>query len=43
MFTNRTLLKGQRGTQCGGSNPINKAYARIDDPDNGKPGYFTAK
>ena len=43
MFKRRKYLKGEHGTQCGGSNPFDKTYARIDDPDNGKPGYFTAK
>lgn len=35
-------LKGGKGTAWT-SNHIDKEYARIDDPDNGKPGYFTKK
>lgn len=37
------LSKGGNGTLYNESNPQDKTYARIDDPDNGLPGYFTAK
>lgn len=40
MFTGSTNLKGGAGTPYN-SSKTNKAYARIDDPENGKPGYFT--
>ena len=43
MFNRRKKLVGQRGTACNGSVNITAKYACIDDPDNGKPGYFTAK
>lgn len=43
MFKGRTLLTGQEGTTCNGTNNINFVYARVDDRTNGKPGYFTAK
>ena len=36
-------LKGESGTTWSSSNPTDKTYARIDDPDNGNPGYFTYK
>ena len=39
-FNNRRLLVGGAGTTM--SN-VTLEYARIDDPDNGKPGYFTLK
>ena len=38
-----TGLKGGQGTQWSSSMQSNKDYARIDDPDNGNPGYFTYK
>lgn len=41
MFNRRKLLKGQRDTQCGGSNPIDKRYARLDLEN--QPGYFSIK
>ena len=37
-----TNLKGQNGTTWSSSR-ITALYARIDDPDNGQPGYFTYK
>lgn len=40
MFTGSNNLKGGAGTPYN-SSKTNKAYARIDDPENGKPGYFT--
>ncbi len=42
LFTGCTSLKGGAGTVFD-SDHDNTDYARIDDPDNGKPGYFTAK
>ena len=44
MFIRRTLLTGQNGTRCPGSNGnyINATYAKIDNaPDD--PGYFSVK
>lgn len=35
-------LEGGQGTKYN-ANYLGKDYARIDDPDNGKPGYFTRK
>ena len=43
MFDSCTYLRGGNGTLYNESNPQDKTYARIDDPDNGQPGYFTAK
>lgn len=43
IFSNDALLVGGAGTAYNVSNPIDKTYARIDDPDNGKPGYLTLK
>jgi hypothetical protein len=42
MFDNSTKLVGGSGTVYNSSN-VDKTYARIDDPDNGNPGYFTYK
>ena len=42
MFTNCGSLVGGAGTTYN-SSITDKTYARIDDPDNGKPGYFTLK
>lgn len=42
MFENDTNLIGGQGTTYNGSH-MRKDYARIDDPSNGKPGYFTYK
>ena len=41
MFIDCTNLIGGAGTAYQNENPVDKTYARIDDPDNGKPGYFT--
>ena len=43
MFNSDTNLVGGSGTMFNEHNPVDKTYARIDDPDNNKPGYFTAK
>ncbi|MBR0491233.1 MAG: BspA family leucine-rich repeat surface protein [Clostridia bacterium] len=42
LFVNCTKLVGGAGTTYNSSN-TDKTYARIDDPTNGKPGYFTRK
>ncbi len=36
-------LVGGAGTIFSGLTPTNLTYARIDDPDNGEPGFFTIK
>ena len=41
MWTDSLKLKGGQGTVC--TSDSNKIYARIDDRNNGNPGYFTAK
>ncbi len=41
MFKGCTSLVGQKGTSCNGTNNITHTYARVDDPDNGNPGYLT--
>ena len=44
MFNGCNSLVGGAGTQFSASGNDNKPeYARIDDPENGKPGYFTMK
>ncbi len=43
LFLGATNLVGGAGTSYANSPNNNKEYARIDDPDNGKPGYFTIK
>jgi uncharacterized repeat protein (TIGR02543 family) len=43
LFLGATNLVGGAGTSYANSSNNNKEYARIDDPDNGKPGYFTIK
>jgi hypothetical protein len=42
MFTSSTYLIGGAGTTYD-ANHVDKEYARVDDPQNGKPGYFTLK
>ena len=42
MFFQDTNLVGGAGTTYDSSH-IDKEYARVDDPQNGKPGYFTLK
>ena len=42
LFLRDTNLVGGAGTKYSSSH-TNKEYARIDDPANGKPGYFTLK
>ena len=36
-------LQGEKGTTWSASNATDKTYARVDDPENGKPGYFWYK
>ena len=43
MFSGCTQLECEKGTECDGTNNIGITYARPDDPENGKPGYFTKK
>lgn len=43
MFGSCQYLVGGGGTTFSYSNPKDKTYARIDDPANGNPGYFTRK
>ncbi len=43
MFGSCQSLVGGVGTTFRYSNPDDKTYARIDDPANGNPGYFTRK
>lgn len=44
MFNNCKKLVGVNGTAAyGADNPVDCSYARVDDPDNGRPGYFTYK
>jgi predicted ribosomally synthesized peptide with SipW-like signal peptide len=43
MFTGCINLKGGAGTTYKDTNPTNKTYARVDDPENGNPGYLTYK
>ena len=42
MFNYDTMLEGGAGTTFDSSH-VSSEYARIDDPTNGKPGYFTDK
>lgn len=42
MFRDDINIKGGQGTTFNNRN-TNKTYARIDDPDKGRPGYFTKK
>ena len=42
MFTHDTNLVGEAGTTYD-DNHREVEYARVDDPQNGKPGYFTLK
>ena len=42
MFAHDENIVGGAGTTYNSSN-TDKTYARIDDPANGKPGYFTRK
>ncbi|MBO7467147.1 MAG: BspA family leucine-rich repeat surface protein, partial [Bacteroidaceae bacterium] len=41
MFANCTSLKGMNGTQCDGTNNIDKTYARVDA--RGIPGYLSSR
>ena len=46
IFYGDTLLEGENGTKytnMPSNNQFRLTYAKIDDPANGKPGYFTYK
>lgn len=43
MFINNKKMVGGAGTANPGGGAWNTSYGCIDDPDNGKPGYFTLK
>ena len=42
VFKDSKKLVGGAGTKYT-SSQVDKEYARVDDPTNGKPGYFTLK
>ncbi len=43
VFSGNAALVGQNGTAYRQVNILSFRYARVDDPDNGNPGYFTYK
>ena len=43
MFENRKKLRGGAGSYLTDPSTANKTWLRIDDPTNGRPGYFTRK
>ena len=43
MFTNRRKLRGGAGSYLTSPSAADKSWLRIDDPANGRPGYFTRK
>ena len=43
MFRNRSKLRGGNGSYLANPSTADKAWLRIDDPTNGRPGYFTRK
>ena len=43
MFMNRRELRGGAGSYLTNPSAANKSWLRIDDPTNGRPGYFTRK
>ena len=43
MFRNRKKLRGGNGSYLIDPSTANKTWLRIDDPANGRPGYFTRK
>ena len=43
MFKNRKKLRGGAGSHLTDSSTADKTWLRIDDPTNGRPGYFTRK
>ena len=43
MFKNRKKLRGGAGSYLADPSTADKSWLRIDDPTNGRPGYFTRK
>ena len=43
MFRNRKKLRGGAGSYLADPSTADKSWLRIDDPTNGRPGYFTRK
>ena len=43
MFMNRRELRGGNGSYLNNPSTADKSWLRIDDPTNGRPGYFTRK
>ena len=43
MFENRKKLRGSAGSYLADPSTADKTWLRIDDPANGRPGYFTRK
>ena len=43
MFKNRKKLRGGNGSYLSDPSTADKSWLRIDDPANGRPGYFTRK
>ena len=43
MFRNRKKLRGGAGSYLANPSDADKSWLRIDDPTNGRPGYFTRK
>ena len=43
MFENRKKLRGGNGSYLSDPSTADKTWLRIDDPTNGRPGYFTRK
>ena len=43
MFKNRNKLRGGNGSFLANPGTADKSWLRIDDPTNGRPGYFTQK
>ena len=43
MFNNRKKLRGGNGSFLANPSQVDKSWLRIDDPTNGRPGYFTRK
>ena len=43
MFRNRKKLRGGNGSYLSDPTTADKSWLRIDDPTNGRPGYFTRK
>ena len=43
MFGNRRKLRGGAGSFLTDPSTADKTWLRIDDPTNGRPGYFTRK